>query len=54
MDALGDLSKKLESIVDTLKAKSEELSFDEVSALVGDLLQQVQGEVDAWEKIEAS
>ncbi|KAH9318146.1 hypothetical protein KI387_019915, partial [Taxus chinensis] len=52
MDALEDLGKQLEIIVETMSAKGEELSFEEVSALVGDLYQQAQNEVDAWEKLE--
>lgn len=54
MDVLGDLSKQMENITDTLKAKIDDLSFDEVSTLVDDLFQHFQGEVDDWDKIEAS
>ncbi|KAH9304892.1 hypothetical protein KI387_009296, partial [Taxus chinensis] len=52
MDALEDLGKQLEGIVDIMLAKGEEMSFKEVSALVGDICQQAQSEVDAWEKLE--
>ncbi|KAH9291744.1 hypothetical protein KI387_043070, partial [Taxus chinensis] len=52
MDTLEDLGKQLESIFETMSTKGEELSFEEVSTLVGDLCQQAQNEVNAWEKLE--
>ncbi|KAH9303474.1 hypothetical protein KI387_015057, partial [Taxus chinensis] len=52
MDALDDLSKQLESIVEMMSTKGEKLRFEEVSTLVGDLYQQAHNKVDAWEKLE--
>ncbi|KAH9297431.1 hypothetical protein KI387_029113, partial [Taxus chinensis] len=53
MDALEDLGKELEKVVDTLGTQGNGLSFEEVSTLFGDLCQKAQSEVDAWNKLEA-
>lgn len=53
MDALKDVGKELENIVDIMKKQGDGLGFDEVSSLVGDLYQKAQNEVDAWDKLEA-
>lgn len=53
MDTLDDLERQLESIVETMTTKGEELSFKELNTLVRDLCHQVPSEVDSWEKLEA-
>ncbi|KAH9295867.1 hypothetical protein KI387_039455 [Taxus chinensis] len=53
MDALEDVGKELEGMVETLNTQGNGLGFEEVSTLVGDLCQRAQNEVDAWNKLEA-
>ncbi|KAH9292942.1 hypothetical protein KI387_041873, partial [Taxus chinensis] len=48
MDVLEDMGKELEKIVDTMNTQGDGLNFGEVNALVGDLYQRSQNDVDAW------
>lgn len=49
---LEDMGKELEIFFDTMDAQGDEMSFGEVSTLVGELCQRAQNEVDAWNKLE--